>query len=136
DRSNCLPGSLPGSAARADRGEDERPASQAKRDHIAAAGPGSDGGAQAQPGAGNRRGKAETQSCRRSPADQPVAANVRREKGDSEACAHDGPTEPSPQSLSEGFRRQRSPSSPLIKRSGTRAIPPLLVDAREAESPW
>ena len=57
------------------------------------------GGAQAQPGAGNRRGKAETQSRRRSPANQPVAADVRKEKEDSEACACDNPAEAAPESL-------------------------------------
>jgi Ku70/Ku80 beta-barrel domain len=65
-RPRDLPGSVSGGAARADRGEDERPAGQAETDRNAGAGARSDERAQAQPDAGNRhRGEAKTPGGRR-----------------------------------------------------------------------
>jgi DNA end-binding protein Ku len=49
-------------------------------------------------------------------ADQPVAADVRKEERDSEACASDGSAEPPPESLGVGIRHQGNPSASCLSK--------------------
>jgi hypothetical protein len=110
--------------------KDERPPDQAKTDRSAA-GARSHGGAQAQPGAGDRRSKAEAESRRRSPASQPVAAGVRKEKRDGGACASDGPPEPA-KSSRDGIRCQSSRSA-LPFRNGGAELPQFALASKTRE---
>jgi hypothetical protein len=44
-------------------------------------------------------GEAKTQSCRRSPPDQPAAASLGKDKGASYACNRDSPAKAAPKSM-------------------------------------